>query len=347
MRECLGHPDILVPRAKDGTLEVWDLFAGAGGFTTGAKLAGCTVAYACDAWPEALETYRRNHPETHTQCLQLPAPIPFPTDGRPFHIHGSPPCQRFTDQGRRHNTDSSLEIASNLIEWFIETALSCGATSWSMEQVSRSESIAIVEAARLRHPTRVAYTTVDFYDLGVPQHRKRLIAGSPTLVAHLTRTCSEHRHRSVNDVIIHPHATMIRSNLTATHKRLRHDRQNGESKYVYTAATADDCLHPLTGPAPTVVTNGDVRWWWTQPSGKSTWTRLSVREIALLQTFPADYKWPSIIVLGRQLIGNAVPPLVAQLLLKQRTPTVTDEPNKPPATHRRVSTKRPRNTDAC
>ena len=45
------------PRGRDhtptGQLEVWDLFAGAGGFSTGAELAGGTVAYACDTWPEA------------------------------------------------------------------------------------------------------------------------------------------------------------------------------------------------------------------------------------------------------------------------------------------------------
>lgn len=320
IRECLGHPEVQIPRAEDGTLEVWDLFAGAGGFTTGARRAGCKVVYACDAWPEALETYRRNHPGTHTQCLELPAPIPFPTDGRPFHLHGSPPCQRFTDMGKAHNTEANLERASSLIEWFLQTALTCGATSWSMEQVSRAETRAIVEAARVRHPKRVAYATLDFYELGVPQHRKRLIAGSPALVAQLVRTCSAKRHRSVGDTIAKPRGTMVRNSANWTSKRLRHDRKDGESKYVYTKATADDCLHPLTGPAPTIVCNGDVRWWWRDPNGESQHAMLSVRELSLLQTFPGDYKLPEDCSLGKKLIGNAVPPRVARLLLKRRAP---------------------------
>lgn len=313
---CLGHPDVPIRRAEDGTLEVWDLFCGGGGFSAGAKRAGCTVVYACDAWPEALETYRRNHPQTRTQCLELPAPIPFPTDGRPFHVHGSPPCQRFTTIGKMYNTESGIAQATNLLEWFIETAVACGATSWSMEQVSSAETRAIVEAARQRHPSHMAYTTIDLYDLGVPQHRKRLICGSPALVAHLLRTCSEKRRRSIGDTIANPRGTMVRNSSNWTHSRLRHSRRAGQSKYVYTKATVDDKLFPLTGPAPTVTTNGDVRWWWKDCNGKSNISIMNVRELALLQTFPSNYKLPDATKLGHKIVGNAVPPLVAELLLR-------------------------------
>jgi hypothetical protein len=44
----------------------------------------------------------------------------------------------------------------------------------------------------------VAYATVDFCKLGVPQRRKRLIAGSPALVARLVRATT------VGDVDEHP-----------------------------------------------------------------------------------------------------------------------------------------------
>ena len=43
-------------------------------------------------------------------------------------------------------------------------------------------------------------------------------------------------------------------------------------------------------------------------------------ETALLQTFPARYKWPDDIMLARIQVGNAVPPRVARLLLKRRAP---------------------------
>ena len=108
---------------------------------------------------------------------------------------------------------------------------------------------------------------------------------------------------------------MIRGNKTWTGARVRVGRKAGETKYVYTKATIDDFLFPLSGPAPTLVTNGDVRWWWREPNGKSKFVKMSVHEVALLQTFTGDYKWPHDAKLARQLIGNAVPPLVAELLL--------------------------------
>ena len=316
LRACLEQRDAQIPRAADGSLEVWDLFAGGGGFSTGAELAGCTVAYACDAWQEAVEIYRENHPGTRAECLELPARIPFPTDGRPFHVHGSPPCQRFTDMGRAHNTCTSVAKAGTLVEWFLETALTCGATSWSMEQVSKRDTITIVERMRKRYPSRVAYATIDFYELGVPQRRKRLIAGSPELIGRLVRMCGMERRRSIRNSIPRPRGTMVRNNKGWTHQRLRHARKPGESKYVYSKVTDADCgLFPLTGPAPTVTTCGDVRWWWRTADGTPRSVKMSVLDNALLQTFPSNYKWPSDVEFARQLIGNAVPPLVAQLML--------------------------------
>ena len=317
LRACLGHSDESITRPEDGPLEVYDLFCCAGGFTTGSKNAGCKVVYACDAWPAALETYQRNHPETHIECLTLPATIPFPTDGRPFHVHGSPPCQRFSLVGMRYNTEANFANATNLLEWFLETAVTCGATSWSMEQVSHAGTRAIVEAARQRHPGRVSYATINFYDLGVPQHRKRLIAGSPALVARLVRQACAARRRCVSDVISNPKSSTIRNNKGWTSQRLRLNRKPGQSKYEYTRTTDEDCtLLPLTGPAPTVVCNGDTRWWWRDANGKAKSIKLSVHEAALLQTFPKDYSWPSDVMLARELVGNAVPPLVAELLLR-------------------------------
>jgi DNA (cytosine-5)-methyltransferase 1 len=45
-----------------------DLFAGAGGFTTGAQVAGATVLWAANHWDEAVRLHALNHPEVeHVQ----------------------------------------------------------------------------------------------------------------------------------------------------------------------------------------------------------------------------------------------------------------------------------------
>ncbi len=43
-----------------------DLFAGAGGFSTGAAMAGCHVLWAANHWPTAVQWHAANHPGTLT-----------------------------------------------------------------------------------------------------------------------------------------------------------------------------------------------------------------------------------------------------------------------------------------
>lgn len=48
-----------------------DVFAGAGGWTTGATQAGIHVLMAVNHWQRAVETHRLNHPETKHVCQDL------------------------------------------------------------------------------------------------------------------------------------------------------------------------------------------------------------------------------------------------------------------------------------
>lgn len=50
-----------------------DLFAGAGGFSTGARLAGCEVVWAANHWPLAVEWHAANHPDAAHVCQDLHA----------------------------------------------------------------------------------------------------------------------------------------------------------------------------------------------------------------------------------------------------------------------------------
>ena len=43
LRSLFGFKDNVVERACNGSLEVYDLFCGAGGFSTGAVAAGCIL----------------------------------------------------------------------------------------------------------------------------------------------------------------------------------------------------------------------------------------------------------------------------------------------------------------
>lgn len=304
-------------RDSDDTLACYDLFCGCGGWSTGAEEAGHRVVFACDAWDTALVTHAANHPNAQHRRAQLPcANLPFPTDGRRFHVHGSPPCTMFSSARTKEATSNELGRATDLVEWYLETALSSGATSWSMEQVPARPVLEIVERVRRAHRARMDYGVFNLYDLGVPQRRKRLIAGSPALVARLKRLVCHSRRRSVRDVLPQVRGTHIRSAKRWLRKDLRPNRQPGESKYVYTKTT-DPFFdsHSVDGPGPVVTCNGSMQWVDKNLPKTQVLQQLYVGEFKALQTFPESYRLPRDRKEAYRLLGNAVPPLVARLMM--------------------------------
>lgn len=319
----LSIPELLAspPRgiAPTEALDVYDIFCGCGGFSHGAARAGHRVAFAADNNPDALYVHAANHPD----CVHMVAPmpscnIPFPRDGRSWHLHGSPPCQLFSTMRTRSkaaNASDDRERAEALVVWYLNTALSSGATSWSMEQVPAQKILDIVEEFRRANRSAMDFGVFRFNLLGVPQTRRRLIAGSPSLIAKLKRLCGVHRCRSVRDVLPHVRETHIKKSKVWVKARLRHIRNDGDTKYVTVRGTSPlfSC-HSVAGPAPTVLTTGDLKWV-NVAEPRDGPRRLSISELARLQTFPASFKWPHSRPLACKLIGNAVPPLVAQLLM--------------------------------
>jgi len=290
-------------------LEVYDLFCGAGGFSEGARAAGCRVVFACDADSDALDTHARNHPSTvHLQCT-LPCTLPLPTDGRCFHVHGSPPCHKFSGINKRSRTPTDKVGARNLTNWFLDFALASKATSWSMEQVACVETIDAVKRVQQLHGNAVHFAVFDFSTLGVPQSRKRLIAGSPNIINNLCNAqLRSVVHQSVRRAIAKPRGTHVR----ASKSWKRCERVNG--KYRYERASINDFCKPIDEVAPTVCGTSVLRW--VNPTGSAGWSnRLTPREMATLQTFPPTYKLPSRHAIAYRQIGNAVPPLLAKVLM--------------------------------
>jgi len=302
--------------AAAGAVQVTDLFCGLGGFSCGAKLVGCTVVFACDSDALALETYRLNHPEVATECGALPdsVRVPPPAAGVHSHLHGSPPCQMFSamraETTAKRTANDAYDAALGLVEWFVRFAAASAFDTWSMEQVASPETVSLLERLRREQPARVAFGVIDMARLGVPQHRTRLIAGSPALVASLLRAQSDAKIRSVAAAIRTPRGTHVR---------------NGKSWATRTAtggyrrATLFQNSRSVGRPCFTVVGNGDLRWV-TPTKPNSRGLRLTIREKAALQTFPASYSLPLKLRLACRLVGNAVPPLFASLLMRAAAP---------------------------
>ena len=311
LQEVLG---LGCTRAIARVPEVYDFFAGAGGFSEGARQAGCKVAWVCDSNPLALETHAKNHPDTVHCLAELPMRrknMPFPKDGRAFHAHFSPPCQKFSPINKRNREAGDTKHAADLVTWSLETALASGATSWSLEQVASRDVIALVEAVRARYPGKVSYAKIDFSELGVPQKRVRIIAGPPTLVAHVMRQRSASNRRSVRSAIAKPRGTHLRNGKGWIAKT-----RGVDGKWQYTKADWGDNCSAITESSPTVLADRGMNWV-TKHMGNciGKHPRLRMHEYAALQTFPSTYHWPDTEQLALKHIGNAVPPLISKLIM--------------------------------
>ena len=324
MRQPTLHDLFHAPRperVRTDQLEVYDLFAGAGGFSQGAVQAGCRVAWACDVCPRALETHRINHPNTEHKVLTLPSPevvACLPTDGRRFHVHASPPCVKLTAMNHLHKPRASARAAAvELVEWSLDTMLNSSCTSWSLEQVRAPEVLAALKRARRTWPGRVAWMVLDCSLLGVPQTRKRLLAGSPRLIARLRRAASVGNRLSVRSVLPAPRGTHVRQGCTSSKGSPRKNRQPGQTKFEQYPRGWDQALRSVDRLSFTV--RGGHALCWVTLDGKGKVVDRSVLrpcELAALQTFPADYKWPVRKMEAYRQVGNAVPPLVAERLLE-------------------------------
>lgn len=156
-------------------MRVVELFSGAGGMSIGFRQAGFEIVHALDAWPEAVEVYRRNVGK-HAWVSDLKdianvAPVLFGL--RPDIIVGGPPCQDYSTAGRRQEGERadltaaySMLIAIVRPQWLL------------MENVPRTlKSKAWGQAEAILRNAGYGFTVakLDAAYYGTGQTRERLI----------------------------------------------------------------------------------------------------------------------------------------------------------------------------
>lgn len=150
-----------------------DLFAGAGGFSTGAAMAGCAVVWAANHWPEAVQVHANNHPNTAHACQDLQQ-----ADWTKVPAHdlllASPACQ---GHSRARGKERPHHDAQRSTAWAVVSALECHRAPVAIvENVPEFVKWQLFPAWRdaLRAlGYSLSVNIVDAADRAVPQHRRR------------------------------------------------------------------------------------------------------------------------------------------------------------------------------
>lgn len=325
------------------SLTAVDLFAGMGGLTQGLTEAGFEVLGAVESDPLAVETFEANHRRTVVWQRDITTVDPAHfrralglRRGELDLLAGCPPCQGFSSLRTRNGHRAVTDGRNDLVFQFSRFASGFRPRAVMMENVpglAGDPRLAKLERQLRGLGYWLVSAVVDVGDYGVPQRRRRLVllggrgwrprlgrrsALRPTVRSTIgglpppgrsgdqLHDLSEARTKRVKELIRRiPADGGSRTDLDDA-AQLRCHRGFDGFRDVYGRLAWD-------GPAPTI-TGGCVNPSKGRFLHPEQHRAITLREAALLQGFPPDYK----ISLSKgkyaaaQLIGNALPPLFAR-----------------------------------
>lgn len=323
-----------------------DLFSGAGGLTLGLRQAGFAVLGAIENDPVAVDSYSLNHAATHVwvadirevSASSLMADLDL-SSGDLDLLAGCPPCQGFSALRTRRKVPFADDPRNDLIREFTRFAEALRPKAIMLENVPglandpRFEQL-LGTLKELGYS--LSWQVVDAADYGVPQRRHRLIllglrgANAPSLPrkrrgarATVRRAIAHLGHPGESGDPLHD---LPERRSTAIQALIRKVPRNGGSRRdvkgwslachqrcdgfgdVYGRMAWDDVAPTITSGC-----HNPSRGRFLHPSEHRA---ITLREAALLQTFPLRYRFS--LARGKEhaalLIGNALPPRLIRTL---------------------------------
>ncbi|MCI8425756.1 MAG: DNA (cytosine-5-)-methyltransferase [Adlercreutzia sp.] len=280
-----------------------DLFCGCGGLTAGFRAAGFENLAGFDNWQAALDTYNANNPDPGEllDLSNLEDSLSRLAQYKNIDgIIGGPPCQDFSSAGKRTEGDRA-----DLTEKYALIVKHLRPTFFLMENVPRADrstayknAMGTLRAAGYGISKRV----VDASRVGVPQSRKRLIT-----IGWLDKNEHDELGRMLDEGL---------SNHRTTMREYFGDDLGTEYIYRHPRSYARRAVFSIDEPCPTVRgVNRPIAPGYPGHKGDradvSAARPLTTEERARVQTFE-NWTWPKSKTDTEQIIGNAVPVLLAQ-----------------------------------
>ncbi len=321
-------------------MKVCSFFCGCGGLDLGFSRAGFDVVWANDFDKSVEQTYRYNHPKTQFLSADIRT---IKTDEIPDcdGFIGGPPCQAWSEGGK--NLGLKDERGKVFLD-YIRLIKEKKPTFFVIENVEGilSEThigtlnyfISELENADYD----VTYALLNAKDFKIPQDRKRIIIvgilnefdkfclfPNPTTDKPITLRQAiggikeEPRFYSDNQIVNQQYDKYLNhdvyvGNFDAKYMSRNRVRSWDEVSFTIQAQAKNEPLHPQAPKMEFISYNQRI----FAKGYEHLYRRLSVRECARIQTFPDSFRFIYTDVKdGYKMVGNAVPPRLAEIIAKR------------------------------
>jgi len=304
-------------------MKIISLFSGAGGLDLGLIQAGHKIVWANDHDEDCVATYKANI-GAHIRLADIEK---IKTQEIPDAdaVVGGFPCQGFSCANLRRSVEDErnalylqfLRVIRNKKPKFFIAENVRGLLS-----LDNGEVIKMIVSDFTSAGYRVKYDVFNMADFGVPQTRIRVIIIGcrkdlpekcfPDFPAKTHSRHNPNGHKpwvSIGSALRgfpeptdpkHEYLNHVCSQYKVTNRNFTGHRRTDPDK-----------------PSPTILARGNGRGGVCAIQHPNNHRRLSVRESAVIQTFPLDFRFTGALNSMYRQVGNAVPPLFAQLLGKE------------------------------
>ena len=299
-----------------------DLFAGAGGFSTGAVQADCDVVWAANHDPLAVATHQANHSETEHSCQDLQQ-ADWSLVPKHDLLLASPACQGHSRARGRAGREGQRVDSQRSTAWAV---VSCAEfhrpQTVVVENVSEFLKWNLFPAWKQAMQLlgyKLTENVLNAADFGVPQSRERvfivanrkkeILIRSPKLQHVSASTIIDWDAGSWNSIESPSHG---RTRSAGTPSQIRAARERHGEKFLIAYYGNEKAGRDLSKPIGTITTKdrfalirGDQM------------RMLTVEEYRLAMGFPLEYQLPQVRAKAIHLLGNAVVPAVAAGVIRQ------------------------------
>lgn len=297
-------------------MPVVDLFCGCGGLSKGFELAGFDIVAAFDGWQSAIKCYNANFNHQAIACdlSNVDSAVNAITPFHPTIIIGGPPCQEFSNAGRREEGERAdltykyAEIVTRILpDYFV------------MENVPRAQqSKAFAKAKQLykNHNYGLTEIVLDASRCGVPQKRNRFFCIGARNTSDNFLLDSFFRELATDEISVRQYFEDHHIQLDIENY-YRHPTTYSR-RAIFSVNEASPTIRGVNRPKPDTYKrhpNDSV-----EANELEGIRSLTLSERAAIQTFPQDFRFEDL-DLSRgeleQMVGNAVPVLLAQYVAER------------------------------